>query len=397
MRAMTLQLLAAAAAVAGLAVAAAVVRPTEPDASTRARIEREIRERDIGFYRSRVDRDPYGATDRAQLARLFLQRARDGGSQADLLRSEELARGSLQLRRDRNGAALAVLASSLLAQHRFGEALDAAERLVGLDGSSVAARAMLGEIQLELGRYDEARLSFGSLVLYRSDPAVAVRYARWEELRGRPAEARRLLRAARDAALELHAMPAEQLAWFQLRLGELALRYERPAEAERELKRGLERSPDDYRLLTALARLELIRERPAEAIAYGERAIGRMLDPSALAVLHDAHVVQGDTPAAEQYARAMAAVVRAQAGPLHREWSMFLLDQGRDVAKVLARAEEEIAARPDVYGWDLLAWARYRAGRLDEAREAMRRALALGTRDPSLGRHADIILGAGSW
>ena len=62
---------------------------------------------------------------------------------------------------------------------------------------------MLGEIQLELGAYDDARPH----VRHAATPsaaslAVAPRYARWEEIRGRPAEARRLLRLARDEAID---------------------------------------------------------------------------------------------------------------------------------------------------------------------------------------------------
>jgi tetratricopeptide (TPR) repeat protein len=69
----------------------------------------------------------------------------------------------------------------------------------------------------------------------------------------------------------------------------------------------------------------------------------------------------------------------------------LLLDRGRDVPTVLARAEREIAVRRDVYGWDLLAWALYRSGRQSEAREKMRHALAVGTRDASLFYHAGMI------
>lgn len=384
-------LLAAAMAIAGLAVAATVARSSDERTPPRALAEAEIRDRDIVFYRARVERDPYGATDRAQLARLYLQRARERGDHADLVRAEEIARRSLRLRRARNGAAFAVLASSLLAQHRFVEALEVAERLVTLDSTSVGAHAMLGEIQLELGRYDAAARSFGTVATRRADPAVAPRYARWEELRGRPENARRLLRLARDAVRRLHATPAEQLAWFQLRLGDLAMRHGRLNEAARELEGGLAASPDDYRLLGAMARLELIRGRPDRAIAYGERAIARVLDPAALGTLHDAHVAAGDRASAEQYSRAMAVAVLSQPGPLHRAWSMFLLEHGRELNTVLARAEEEIAARRDLYGWDLLAWALFHAGRHAEAREAMTQALALGTRDASLHYHAGMI------
>ena len=386
-----LHLVAAALAIVAFGTATTIARSADGAAAPRLRNESEIRDLDIAFYRGRADRDPRGAADRAQLGRLYLERARERGDPADLIRAEESARHSLSLRRSRNGAALAILAASLLGQHRFVEALTTAERLLALDSTSVGARGMVGEIQLELGRYDEARRTFGMLTMRRTDPSVAARYARWEEVTGRPEEARRLLRGVRDVAVNLHGVPGEQLAWFQLRLGEVALRQGHLDEATREFARGLAQRPDDYRLLGAMARLELLQGRARRAINYGERALGGMLDPTTLGVLHDAHQALGDGARAEQYATAMELAVLNQPGSLHRAWSMFLLDHGRDVATVLARAKDEIRTRQDVYGWDLLAWGLHHAGRDVEARDAATRALAQDTPDAVLHYHAGMI------
>ena len=355
------------------------------------RTDAEIRELDIGFYRARAGRDPHGASDRAHLARLYLQRARETGDFGDLVRAEASARESLAIRRGRNGAAYAVLAASLMSQHRFPEALDAASHLLGLDSAAVGTRALVAEIELELGRYEEAGRKFGALRLRRADPAVAPRLARWEELRGRPEEARALLREARARLRRMHGVPAEQLAWLQLRLADLALRHGRLAEADAELEAGLALAPDDYRLLAAGARLALARGEPGRARLLGERAIGRSLEPGTLGLLHDAAEMEGDSTAAAQYDRAMTAAVLAQPGPLHRGWSMYLLDHGREAGTVLERARAELRARRDVYGWDLLAWALHHAGRYAEAEAAMRHALALGTRDASIEYHAGMI------
>jgi tetratricopeptide (TPR) repeat protein len=346
---------------------------------------------DLGFFQARVARDSLSARDFAELSRLYLQRARSGGGDGDLRRAEMHARRSLGLRQGRNAEAFQVLASSLMGQHRFVEARSVAERLVTLDPGYRPARAMLGEIQLELGDYEAARGTFGMLLISRGDLAVAPRYARWEELRGRPAEARRLLRAARDEASRRHGMPAAHIAWFQWRLGDLALRQGRLREAEKELQAGLAAAPDDHRLLDAMARAEAARGRWNKAIDYGERAIARTLDPGTLGLLYQVYAAVGDSVKAEEYYRAMSITVLGQSDTFHRLWGHFLLDRGREVATVLARAEREIALRQDVYGWDLLAWALYRSGRPSEAREKMRHAMALGTRDASLFYHAGII------
>jgi tetratricopeptide (TPR) repeat protein len=353
--------------------------------------ESEVLEMDIGFFQARVVRDSLSARDFAELSRLFLQRARAGGGDGDLRRAEMHARRSLGLRAERNEEAFQILASSLMGQHRFAEARSVAKRLVTLDPAYRPARAMLGEIQLELGAYDEARRTFGMLFTSRGDLAVAPRYARWEELRGRPAEARRLLREARDEASRRYGMPVAQIAWFHWRLGDLALRQGRLREAEAELEAGLAKAPDDHRLLDALARAAAARGRWSEAIEYGERALARTVDPATLGLLYQVCAASGDSAKAEEYYRAMSITVLGQPDTFHRQWGLILLDRGREVPTVLARAEREIQVRRDVYGWDLLAWALYRSGRPAEAHQKMRHALALGTRDASLFHHAGMI------
>ncbi len=386
-------LVAALIVSASLLGAATVVRSHDRSRTpARPRLtDAQVRELDIKFFRARVERDSLGARDIGELARLYLQRARETGDNDDLIHAESHARRSLALRSGRNQASYLVLASALLAQHRFVEAKDVAERLLAYDSTLIAARALLGETLLELGDYEEARKRFGNLLTYRTQPGVAPRFARWEELRGRPEEARRLLRKARDQAEGRHGIPTEQLAWFHLRLGDLALRHGHLGEAESELEAGLAVAPDDYRLLGARARLELARRRWRKAIEYGERAIALSLDPATLGLLDDAYMALGDTAKAQDYNRAMALAVLDQPGPFHRAWSLFLLDHDREVPAVLAKVQEEIQTRRDVYGYDLLAWALHKSGRHVEAREAMAQALRLGTQDPMLLHHAGMI------
>lgn len=353
--------------------------------------EARIRDLDIDFYRRRTERDPRSARDYTQLAGLYLQRARETADNGDLRRAEQTARRSLSLRTGRNAAAFGVLASSLLAQHRFSEARDIAQRLVAEDSSSIAARGLLSETQFELGDYAAAGQTLGSLATYRDNLSVAPRLARWEELHGRPESARRLLLLARDEAERRHGMPKEQLAWFHLRLGDLALRNGHLAAAESELRQGLRIAPDDYRILGNLARLEASRHDWRGAIAWGEQAIGKTLDPATLGVVGDAYAATGDSSKAAEYFHTMEVAVLHQPGPFHRAWSLFLLDHNRDVPRVLAKVQEEIRTRRDIYGYDLLAWALHQSADDPRARDMMSRALALGTRDALLFYHAGII------
>ncbi len=351
--------------------------------------EARILERDLVFYWNRVHADPLGAADRSHLAALYLRRARATGSFPDLRRAEQLARESLRLRTARNTNTYVQLASALLGQHRFAEAEGVAHALVAADPSP-GHEALLGEIALELGDYDSATVRFDSL--WRGgagrDLSVAPRLARWLEITGRGEAARRVLAAALAAARGRPDLPREQVAWFWLRVGDLALRQGRLSDAEDAFHAGLVVFPPDYRLLGAQARLAALRGRWRDAADAGERAIAVLPDPATLGLLSDAYAALGDTARSESLAKALETVVRGQPGAWHRAWSLFLLDHDRRVGEVLTKVREELRTRRDVYGYDLLAWALHKQGRDAEARAAMAWALAQGTRDAMLDFHA---------
>jgi len=361
------------------------------ETSLERRKGRQVTEANIAFFEDRVARDPYGARDRARLAALYLARARATGSETDLGRAEALARASQRVRARRNRDAAQVMAGALMAQHRFRDAHEILVGVVRTDPEDAVARATLGEIALELGRYGEADSLFATLALRRHDPAIGPRYARWLELNGRSGEARALLEAVRAHLETGFRVPPEQVAWLDLRLGELAARNGRPDLAARAFRRGLALVPGDAALLTALARLQGYAGDWAGAVELAEQALAARFDPSTLALLAEAHEALGDADRAAEYARAMAVSVSGQSDGFHRGWALFLLDHGADPAEMLRRAEAERRERQDVYGDDLLGWALHRAGRTAEARPVADAALRLGTRDPLLYYHAGVI------
>ena len=391
-RTFTLSLLAALVVAAGGWLArTSAAGEASPVGRSLLDAEAEGRARDIALYERRAAEDEQSAEDRAQLAALYLQRARETGDEEDVRRAEGAARQSLALRTAHNGKTFVTLASSLLAQHRFVEARDVAARLAGLYPEEPAYRALLGETQVELGDYDAARATFNTVDAVTAPLSSRARLARWAELTGRTDAARRLLATAAEDAGRRAELPREQRAWFHLRAGDLELRAGRLRAAERAFRAGLAVNPEDHRVLAAMARLAAARGDWRRVVDYGDRAIAVALDPATLGLVSDAHAALGDTAKAAEYFRTMEVAVSAQAGPFHRAWSLFLLDHGRRVPEVLARARAEIAVRRDVYGHDLLAWALHKAGRDAEAQAAMTAALALGTQDAMLFRHAAAI------
>jgi len=353
----------------------------------------ELGQRDtqIRVWKTALAQDPKSAISLGQLAALYLQRARETGEDQNYNQSEEYARQSLALRKNRNGATFVTLAAALVAQHRFQEAEQVATELVAFDSETPQYRAQLGEIQMEFGHYVEAARSFDLLYAVRSHLSIAPRLARWAEINGDTRYARKLLSEALANAKTRRDLPSEQLAWFHLRLGDIDMRSGRLRSARSLFEAGLQIEPNDYRLLDAMSHLEAVEGNPKKAIEYGERGIAIKLDPATLGTMGDAYAALGRSGRAEEYYKTMEVAVAGQPGAYHRAWSLFLLDHDLRVTEVLANVQKELESRKDVYGYDLLAWALHKVHRDAEARVAMTEARRLGTQDAMLFYHEGMI------
>lgn len=380
-----------AALAGGVYVRHAEAAERRADASRERTADLAILDQRIAFYAARATREPHGALDLGRLSALYLQRGRQTGSYEDLGRAESLSRQSYSNRTARNSGAAMVLAQSMLAQHRYSEAYEVTCAVAQLDSSDIEPRALKAELELELGRYQDAAASFRSLSAQKRQLSVATRYARWLEVGGHDAEAAAMLFAAESLASRQFRMPAEQRAWFHLRVADFALRHGRIEPAEQALQRGYDVAPDDYRLEALQARLNAARGDWRGVLEAGNRSIAQVLDPATLGLMADAAARTGDRAASAEYARTMLVAVAAQPGPYHRAAALYLLDHHGDVAEVLRRADADVMVRQDIYGLDLLAWALYRNRRPVEAKATIDRALATGTRDAQIELHASVI------
>ena len=321
---------------------------------------------DIALYTRRTGEDPWSAADFAMLASLRLQGGREGGGLDDFRRAEAAARRSLELRADRNERTRLLLASSLLAQHRFKEAREEARAAVAADPADVGTLSLLAEIELELGDYAAADRLFAGLLSASSQMAVAPRLARWHEIHGRLDEAYAVLVGARDEATRRADLPVEQLAWFHLRVGDFLARHDELGEARDALEAGLEVRPEDPRLLGALARVEMLEGRPRRVIALVERA-GDGADIATLSLGGDAWTQRGDRNRAETYYSEIERRAVDQAEPFNRQWTEFRVTHERSLDETIAILREELKERPDALGHDLLARALCAKGEMNEA------------------------------
>ena len=113
--------------------------------------------------------------------------------------------------------------------------------------------------------------------------------------------------------------------------------------------------------------------------------------PDILWTLAEALRANGGPAEAEQVeARLLATGTTADP----RTFALFLSSRGQNAEKALQLASAELESRQDIFTHDALAWAKFAAGHVQEARESIHLALAEGTEDARLFYHAGAIAAA---
>lgn len=352
---------------------------------TRGTVKRAL-ENEIAFYQERLRVDPQGGLDRAFLAHAYLKMARATGDLSWYLLAEQAARQSLANLPFQNDGAIVVLARVAEARHDFAEAL----RLAGQVSSNEDALSIRVSTNLALGRVDEAASATDALVKQAPGLVSFTLRALVMVAQGRDTEAiqnfQQALASEEPGEVASSTWVRTIFARFHARRGRLALARDLYQDALAIL-------PQYPLALVYLAELEARRgQYDAAAAHYADvvtvtEASPNVYDHVVLRGLGRLRDLQGDRAGAHTLwnraeSRLRKDVTEGTFGH-RRELARLLLDRGRpgDVAESLALMQAEVDIRRDPDTLDALAWALSRAGRWQEAREAMREALHWGYRD----------------
>jgi tetratricopeptide (TPR) repeat protein len=214
-----------------------------------------------------------------------------------------------------------------------------------------------------------------------------VAYMRW--LKG---DLRGALEASRLAAGAGSPREPESAAWALTRLALYQLQANEREAAAQSLDGALQLAPDYAPALLARGRLLLGEGRNDEAALALKRAAEISPLPEYLWDASEALRASGDDAGAQELEAKLTAT-GARNDP--RTFALFLASHQLQPDDALRFASEELNARQDVFTYDAMAWALFAAGRIDEARDQMTRALAEGTEDGRLFLHAGVIAAAG--
>lgn len=291
-----------------------------------------------------------------------------------------------------DAAVLVGIGGLQLGKHAFANALATGRQAAELSPTLAAARAVIVDALVELGRYDEADEEAGQMLALGTDLTTLARVSYLAELRGKLEAA---LGAMRLAAQSPDLAP-EHTAYVEALLGNLLVYSGDPAGAADAYEAALRVVPAHAPSLAGQGRLAVAAGKLDEGIALFERASQIVPLPEYVIALGDAQQAAGlSTEATRSFALARAEIQLFEASgvAVDLDLALFEADHG-DPNRALAFARAAHATAPTVRAADALAWALHRLGRDSEAKPYADEALRLGSRDPLLRYHAGAVAAA---
>jgi tetratricopeptide (TPR) repeat protein len=342
----------------------------------------------IAKLQTTVRAAPLRADGWTLLAGAYLQKVRETGDAGFYLRAQGAVDRALALR-PRDAAALTERSALELSRHDFRAGLADALRARAAAPAVDQPFGPLVDALVELGRYDQAGRALQEMVDRKPNLAAYARVSYFRELHG---DLRGALSAMR-AAVSAGGAVAEQDAYVRSLLGGLELQVGRIGAATRDYREALSAGANYPAAKAGLAQADVARGRLAPAIARLSGVVERLPLPSYVIALGEAQAAAGrHADARRSFALVRAEVMLQQRAGVNAdvELALFEADHGSP-QRAVALGRRAWAAAPSVRSADALGWALYRAGHARAALGWARRALALGSRDPSFLLHAGLV------
>jgi tetratricopeptide (TPR) repeat protein len=347
----------------------------------------------IASLQAAVRKDPGDASAYALLGDAYYQRSRETGDPAYYSRAARAY--DLALANDaREVTAVIGKATLALARHDFRAGLELARRARAIAPDLARPFAVLADAQIELGRYAAAERTLERLVRLKPSLVAYARVSYYRELHGDLPGAVEAMRLAVSAG----GGSPEASAYARTLLGDLELTRGRYGAASRRYREALAASSGYPPALAGLARRNAALGRYGPAIRGYRMVVDRLPLPQYAIALAETEQAAGRRAAARRdYALvdAEARLLRSNGVNADLELAIFEADHG-DPARAVGLGRRAWRRAPSVRSADAYSWALHKAGRSERALRMSRRAMQLGSRDPSFLYHAGMIArGAG--
>jgi tetratricopeptide (TPR) repeat protein len=386
-------IIAAVAAMVAIANWRDARRNREPQTSGRpmatpgaVRTSRADLEQRVNEMEARLKQRPHDVDAAMILADALLRQTRVTGNPGLAARAEQVLRWTLT-DDPANYDASRMLGALYLSQHRFRLAIEIGEKNRAARPYDAVNYGVIGDGHLELGEYDEAFAAFDRMMALRPSAAAYARVAYAREIGGNLTGA---LEAMKLAASATSPEDCEGLAWAHSQTGDLYFQLGRLHEAKDEYVAASHAFPGHPFAVAGYARAIAEEGDLGGALTLLQGLAAKSPTPDLAARTGDLLERMGRHEEAERHYALAETGWRVDA-PEPKNLARFLADHGRRIDEAVKIAEDAAADRHDIFTEDALAWAYFKAGRIDKAQAAIARARRTGTRDRNIVMHASAI------
>ncbi|HST04965.1 MAG TPA: tetratricopeptide repeat protein [Chloroflexia bacterium] len=339
-----------------------------------------IADRTIATAQQQIKQIPDDYKAYVTLGYAFQQKARETSDPNFYVQAEDALTRALTLKPNYYEA-MAGLGQLNLSRHEFVTALDWGLQAQAQQPSSAYAYGVIGDAQIELGRYDQAVQTFQKMVDLRPDISSYSRVSYARELYGDVPGAIEAMQQAVNAG----APAQENTAWCRVQLGNLYFNSNQLDKAEQAYNDALSNYPDYLHAEAGLALVAWAQGRDDDAVKLYQQSVANVPLPQYLTSLGDLYNAMGDTANAKKQLDLVLYIYQVfQAGGVNvdMEKSAYLADHvtgDNDLKEAVTLAERAASVRQDVHTMDALGWVYYKAGRYQDALQAEQKAVRLGT------------------
>jgi tetratricopeptide (TPR) repeat protein len=342
----------------------------------------------IAAARQQLKLDPKKIQAYNELAIAFLARARETTDptcleEAESSLSQGLSLDPADFQLERTRVAL------MLGRHQFAQAKEKAAALNHRTPDDVLTYGYLAEADIAMGNYPEAETNAQWMLNLRPNNIRGLLIgARLRVLYG---DAHGAIDFLNLAYSETSPSEVEELAWIANQIATIQIESGQIDAAAQTLDQANQLFPHYPYTMENMARVRMGQKRESDALLLWKQAAEIDRDPHILYELARAQEAAGQTNDSrvtytEFEKRASDPETTTDASRL----DLILKYAGRPAtaAGALKLAQQEIAARQDVYTLDAYAWALYANGKHHEAEVAIQKAIAVGIQSAQIFDHA---------
>lgn len=334
-----------------------------------------------------------GASTWVRLGDALMQRARDRVSH-DFTEAAAAYGRALALDPEDIGG-LVGMAWVKNSEHDFPAGREWAEKALAANPHQVEAHALIADGAIEMGNYEEAYEHCQAALQTRSDLSTLSRMGHLLWITGRATQGRAMMQQAIDAGGPY----PENAAWCRAELAQMDFQSGAMLPAEQLVTKALEAAPENPRILAIAGRIFMAKQDYPKAIGFYEKSASITPNHEALAGLVDLYQFTGEKEKAKQQFERVLAYHKAHShdGNVHShgegnaQLARFLADHDREPELALKEARAAYETYKNVGTTDTLAWCLLKAGKLEEARTMIRRAMKWKTPDAEILFHAGMI------